>query len=100
VRPSGMYVLELVGTTFHCAYEHKEVLGFFTPSPNGRLIYSVNGTYTPELKDVTNDRYGGTYEGFLPALHGHYYVRFAVDPTGTPLCHFAFFQIAHQTASG
>jgi hypothetical protein len=67
--PQGMNVLMLSGAQALQGYQH-DSFGHLVPSPDGKIIYTGRGPYTPEGKPLSkNDKKNEQYT--LPAVHGN-----------------------------
>src|SRR5262249_49644781 len=65
----------LTGRTLRHQYEHVSV-GHLTPSPDGKVVYTARGAFTPEAKPLDGaDARGNREEYLIPSTHGNYYLR-------------------------
>jgi len=74
--PSGFNVLTLLNDTATAAYTHTSY-GHLAPSPDGKVIYTGRGAFTPQgvgLNGAGNNR-GDDVNYLVPALQGRYYLR-------------------------
>ena len=78
--PSGLQTVVLSGRGAQGRYEHLSV-GHVVPGPDGRVIFTGAGLYTPELKRLDGGAPNQTGPFTLPALHGGFYLSVA-NPTG------------------
>jgi hypothetical protein len=62
------------------------------PGPDGRFVYTASGVFTRELRPLFGKPKGGTLDRpFIPAVHGHYFMRLeprAWDKLGGDLSFF------------
>jgi hypothetical protein len=60
--PSGFTVITLADDALKFRYEHSSV-GHLTPSPDGKVIYTANGRFTPDGKSAGEQDGGSTQRG-------------------------------------
>jgi hypothetical protein len=82
--PMGFTTLVRQGATYRHRYEHV-TLGWLLPSPDGRIVYTTEGTYSPEGKAIgKKENNGNRIVWYLPALHGPYYLSLWDNGTKDP----------------
>jgi hypothetical protein len=82
--PMGFNTLVRQGSHYRHRYEHAQY-GWLLPSPDGRIVYSQDGVYSPEGKLTgKKENNGGRIVWYLPALHGPYYLSFWDNGTKKP----------------
>lgn len=76
VSPTGLTSLVRQGKTYTQHYEHTSV-GAVLPSADGRMLFTREGTFTPELKAIHKAEKGyGHAVWFVPSLEGAYHLSF------------------------
>jgi hypothetical protein len=82
--PMGFTSLVRQGSHYRHRYEHTQY-GWLLPSPDGRIVYTQDGIYSPEGKATgKKENNGGRIVWYLPALHGPYYLAFWDNGTKNP----------------
>ncbi|HKB02515.1 MAG TPA: serine protease [Gemmataceae bacterium] len=80
--PQGFTTLRLTGRTIRHQYDHVSV-GHLTPSPDGKVVYTARGAFTPEAKALDGGDARGNREDYLiPSAHGNYYLRVPLGSRG------------------
>src|SRR5262245_54330920 len=80
--PQGFHTLVITGNTFKTNYEHVSY-GHTCPSPDGKIIYTAHGLYTPEGRPLGDQKDDNRYklEYTLPAAEGNiYYMSVGTSP--------------------
>jgi hypothetical protein len=68
--PSGLTVLTLTGTNLKSSYQHDSV-GHVAPGPDGRVIHTALGRYTPDGKSIGDGRNAAKGSAYsFPAAQG------------------------------
>jgi hypothetical protein len=75
VSPAGISTLVIRGNQLRRSYMH-DTSGHLIPSPDGRVIYTGRGRYTPECKALDEDT---NINFMLPSVHGDYYLHVGKD---------------------
>jgi hypothetical protein len=80
--PQGFHTLVLAGNTFKTNYEHVSY-GHVVPGPDGKVVYTAHGLYTPEGRPLGDQKDDNRYklEYTLPAVEGNlYYMSVGTSP--------------------
>jgi hypothetical protein len=72
--PQGLGAIVLAGEEAKTYYDHTSV-GHVAPGPDGKVIYTGAGRYTPDLKSL--DSMPGQRTPCLPAVEGAYYLTYS-----------------------